>query len=177
MQEYWIGVGDAAKQVHLPPADLEVIPGVPWGRGDMLDTAAYWALQCITEENPLQGFTSSDGCLLEEIGFCLLGGFGITADLNGEAFKRLKAAGAFDLSHEILEPEIRNLLSEPLLVDGRPRRYRFPNQRARRISAMRLKLENINLAGLTLDKIRSLLVDIDGIGPKTSSWILRVRTH
>ena len=52
----------------------------------MLDTPAYWALRCLVEESPLHGFTSTNGSLIDEIGFCLLGGFGITAELNSAAF-------------------------------------------------------------------------------------------
>ncbi len=173
MQEFWIGAGDAAKQILLPPPDEEVIPGVVWGKGEMLDTAAYWALRCIAEENPLHGFVSEDSNLVEEIGFCVLGGFGIKAELNGAAFDRLKSAGAFDLSHAISENQIRDLLIEPLDVSGRKIKYRFPNQRAIRLNSMRESLSDTDMSSFTPETLKSYLSTLRGIGPKTAAWIVR----
>lgn len=173
MQQYWIGTGESAREVSLPPAEDDVLPGIKWGRADMLDTAAYWALQCHAEDNPLHGFTSSNGSLLDEIGFCLLGGFGITAELNIAAFDRLADANAFDLSRAMSEDDIRQLLSEPLLVEGSFRRYRFPNQRAVRLCAMRRRLTGLQLDELGILEVRTILRQIDGIGPKTAAWIIR----
>lgn len=173
MQRYWIGSGDSAQEIILPPADSEVVHGVRWGRADMLDTAAYWALRCTIEEQPLHGFTSESGSLIEEIGFCLLGGFGITAELNDAAFRRLKAANVFDLQAEISEEYIKDLLLEPLSVLGRMQRYRFPNQRASRLSSMRNRLFGTDLERMPLTWIETALRDVPGIGPKTAAWIIR----
>ncbi|MFL6726688.1 MAG: hypothetical protein ACJ8FS_09270 [Sphingomicrobium sp.] len=147
--------------------------GVLWGRADMLDTPAYWALRCQVEENPLHGFTSASASLLEEIGFCLLGGFGITAELNAAAFERLRSNAVFDLSARISEALVKSLLTEPLEVDGRRLRYRFPNQRARRLFAMRKKLARVDLESMPRPWVHSMLRDISGIGPKTAAWIMR----
>jgi thermostable 8-oxoguanine DNA glycosylase len=111
--------------------------------------------------------------LFEEIGFCLLGGFGITAELNTAAFCRLRDAGVFDHEINIVEDDIRLLLIEPLQIDGRARRYRFPNQRARRLAAMRERIAHADLDPLSENQLRVLLLSIEGIGPKTAAWIIR----
>lgn len=173
MQTYWIGHGVSAREIQLPPADSEVVQGVSWGRADMLDTPAYWALRCHTEEDPLHGFTSSSSSLIEEIGFCLLGGFGITAELNTAAFERLRNADVFDLTNCFRENDIRALLLEPLPVGGKFKRFRFPNQRAKRLSAMRQMLGGLDLSDLPIDQLNILIRKIPGIGPKTAAWVIR----
>lgn len=173
MQEYWVGVGESAQQVQLPSAEWEIMPGIKWGRAETPDTPAYWAIQCRLEENPLHGYINSSGNLVEEIGFCLLGGFGITAEINEAAFTRLRAEGVFDLEAIWAEKDIRGLLTQPLDVQGRMVRYRFPNQRAKRISNMRKRLCLSTFDGLSEEELLSALSKLDGIGPKTAAWIVR----
>jgi N-glycosylase/DNA lyase len=173
VQRYWVGIGCSAREVILPAPDSEVIRGIAWGRADTLDTAAYWALRCCIEDDPLHGFTSENGILIDEIGFCILGGFGITAELNQAAFKRLKSAGVFDLSVSTTEAQIKDLLLEPLDVHGRRQRYRFPNQRAKRLSVMRGRFADFRLEGAPVASVHAALRDVPGIGPKTAAWIIR----
>lgn len=169
MQEVWV----ADRKVTLPAAEVEVVPGVLWGRADMLDTAAYWAIRCNIVSDPLEGFLSEGGSLIEEVGFCLLGGYGITAELNDAAFERLQSAGVFDLDNGVSEEEILALLTTPLLVGRGFRRYRFPRQRARRISDMLETLRDVDASALTLSDLRRVLMSVNGIGPKTAAWIIR----
>lgn len=173
MQQFWIGDGHTSLQVYLPAPDEEVLHGIPWGRADTLDTPAYWALRCKSELSALEGFTDKSASLLEEIGFCLLGGFGITAELNTAAFCRLRSAGVFDRSTPSDEAAIKELLIEPLQIEGRVRRYRFPNQRSRRIAAMRQAIDRMDLDSLSENHLRLILRNIEGIGPKTAAWIIR----
>lgn len=172
MQLAWAGTGSAARAVTVPEAGEEVVPGVRWGALDVPNTPAYWAVRCQWEEaNP--DYVSKDATLAEEAGFCLLGGYGIRYEVNEAAFERLRDLGVFELDVEFAEEDIRRLLSEPLLVDGRSVRYRFPNQRARRIAAMRAKLRSIEFDGDDHLRMRNSLQEIDGVGPKTASWIVR----
>ena len=173
VQEFWIDGPDGTEKVILPPAEAEVIPGVSWGRGEMLDTPAYWMLRCRIASDPLDDFVSDGGDLVEEIGFCLLGGFGVTAELNSAAFVRLRDAGVFDLTRSFDENSIRQLLLEPLRVFDRPHRYRFPNQRAKRLGLMRDQLRHVDLNELTEQSMRELLLTMNGIGPKTAAWVIR----
>jgi thermostable 8-oxoguanine DNA glycosylase len=176
MQEAWAGVGDYAERVVLPYSEAEVISGVRWGSADLVNTPAYWAVRCKWDEANLPDFVSKESPLIEEVGFCLLGGFGIKYEVNCAAFSRLKQSGVFDLRTKVSEEDIRSLLLDPLWVEQRLIKYRFPNQRARRLSQMRLKLFTYENHARTPLELRDKLLEIDGVGPKTASWIVRNHT-
>lgn len=172
MQLAWAGSGASACAVTIPDASEEVVPGVAWGTPEMLNTPAYWAVRCRWgDANP--DYVSPDATLTEEAGFCLLGGYGIRYEVNAAAFERLKAHRVFDLDSPIDQEQILALLSEPLDVGGKSVRYRFPNQRARRLFAMREHLRGIIIDDFDPQGMRDALQRIEGIGPKTASWIVR----
>ena len=172
-QEAWAGHGASARLVRLPPHDAEVMPGVLWGSPEYFNTPAYWAIRCQWEEqNP--DFVTGHRNILREVTFCLLGGFGIKYEINAAAFRRLDQNGFFladPTRHS--EDTVRNWLLEPLNVQGRRIRYRFPNQRARRLARMRKQLNDDRLTGLSAPALRMSLMEVEGIGPKTASWIVR----
>ncbi|WP_414815597.1 hypothetical protein [Rhizobium sp. IY2] len=119
------------------------------------------------------GFVNPNATLHEEVGFCLLGGYGVTAEMNHAFFDVLCNAGVFKDGALIPAADIEALLMTPVSVDGRLRRYRFPRQKAQRIEAAIRKLE---ADPPTLDQpiaFRDALLGIPGIGPKTASWIAR----
>ncbi len=172
-QEAWAGHGASARLVRLPARDVEVMPGVAWGSPDYFNTPAYWAVRCQWEEESPDYVAGNDD-LIREVAFCLLGGFGIRYEVNQAAFARLEACGFFDLrSAGIDEATVRGWLSEPLLVNGRRVRYRFPNQRAQRLARMLAFFERNDLSGLNAGALRAALMTIEGVGPKTASWIVR----
>jgi N-glycosylase/DNA lyase len=82
---------------------------------------------------------------------------------------------------EILTQELTKLLSTPFLFNGRCRRYRFPNIRARQIAAafcaIRDKwgsLSNLLSRNPDVRLARSWLVEhVPGVGPKQASMFLR----
>lgn len=172
MQHVWAGTGDRAEALTLPSHESEVISGVTWGTPDLVNTPAYWAVRCRWNDETIPDFVSKASSLMEDIGFCLLGGYGIKYEVNIAAFEWLKCHRVFDVSHELSERDIRELLLAPLEIDGRRVRYRFPNQRAKRINEMRCKLPawTHSLNPLAL---RTKLMELSGIGPKTASWIVR----
>lgn len=170
MQELWAGENSGI--VRIPDPDVEVVPGVAWGVAEVPNTPAYWAVRC-RWENSNPDYVTKQATLAEETGFCLLGGYGIKYEVNAAAFDRLKAASVFDLDVLVTEAEILALLKAPLQVSGRDQRYRFPNQRARRLAAMRDSLQKISLTGCDPHGMRQALLAIEGIGPKTASWIVR----
>ena len=172
MQEVWAGTGSAARLVRMPRGDAEALPGVTWGTPDEVNTPAYWAVRC-RWEGAVPSYSANGATLVEEVGFCLLGGFGVRFEVANAAFERLRTHGAFDLAREISEAEVVELLTRPLEVGGRPQRYRFPNQRAGRISSMRRRLARSTLEGLGPMALRDALMGLDGVGPKTASWIVR----
>lgn len=173
MQQVWVGSGERAVKVDLPPPDREVLPGLAWGHACDPSSPAYWAARCRHPGEESPDYVTSDDSLLEVVGFCLLGGFGIRYEINLAAYDRLKAAGAFDPDGDIDEVGIRAMLVEPLRVQGREVRYRFPNQRARRLASMRVQLSGAWTPGTSALELRRRLMSVEGVGPKTASWIVR----
>lgn len=153
--------------------DGEVIKGVIWGRPEWVPSPAYWAILAATADEAQHGFSDKDLTLAEEVGFCLLGGYGITAELNKAYFDLLRDEGVFEVDSFWSAEGIESLLRQPVQVDGRARRYRFPVQKSARISHA---LKQIKVMTPQLDNhlaFRRDLMAIPGIGPKTASWIVR----
>lgn len=173
LQEAWAGYGERAELVRLPPSWEEVMPGVLWGSPEHFNTPGYWAVRCRWEdENP--DYVAGNHDLVREVAFCLLGGFGIRYEVNQAAFARLETRGFFDRPPcSATEAAIRQWLLEPLTVGDRSVRYRFPNQRARRLALMASFFEANDLSLLEGDLLRDALMSIEGVGPKTASWIVR----
>lgn len=173
MQLVWAGVGDNAHRLILPDPEEPVMERIAWGRPEEPMTPAYWAVRCGWEDADQPAFVSEGGSLIEEAAFCLLGGFGITYEVNAAAFNRLKADGAFRAGATREESWILERLLEPLDIAGRRIKYRFPRQRARRLAAMLERLNGIDATAFSALELRDFLQALDGIGPKTASWIVR----
>lgn len=169
---YWIG--DLEHIRYLPDADSEVVKNVRWGEPWALFTPAYWLSQFWmaglgdAECSPYH----ARGGLAEEVVFCMLGGFGITAELATAAFEKCKDEGLISRLEVNVEPWVK-LLQQPLHVNGRVQRYRYPNQKARYIAAAMGYLRNNALEHCSGRKLRDALLEVDGIGPKTAGWIAR----
>lgn len=156
----------------INPAET-VMDGICYGREDQLLSPAYWAMRCETADMDEIDFVNRHGSLEEEVGFCLLGGFGVTLEVATAFYERLRDCGVFSKGSQPTENDILGMLVTPATVLGRPHKYRFPNQRARRIAgAMRL-LEDMKLATDNPVRFRDQLQSLEGIGPKTASWIAR----
>ena len=142
---------------------------VQWGRFDAFGSAAYWVNQTLRGryvDRVSAHARSTD--LLSETVFCLLGGFGITAE-RAQAAHRVVS----DLLETHPSPEAerveRALRSQ--MPDGLGR-YRFPRQRAFRVAdaVRRLRADSPPEEPLLL---RDYLLGLNGIGPKTAAWIVR----
>jgi len=156
----------------IPHPDTEVIAGVKWGKPEWVPSAAYWAAMSDLARQD-DDYVCLEATLKEQVGFCLLGGFGITAEMNHAIYDRLDAEEVFAPGRRSTAEEIRALLREPVLVSGKPKRYRFPNQRAVRLSeALRIVEQSPPCPDDPL-RFRRDLMTIPGIGPKTASWITR----
>lgn len=152
--------------------DSEIVPGVKWGRPEWVPSPAYWATM-VALADPEDDYVCSEMSLFEQVGFCLLGGFGITAEMNHAAYDRLADSGVFSIANGPTEAEVEALLREPLSVNGRAIRYRFPRQRAVRITgAMRVLQRSFPRTDDPVS-LRDELTKISGVGPKTASWIVR----
>ena len=149
--------------------------GVPWGLSHAPFTPAYWAAQWwyARSECNYADYRRGEN-LREEIAACLLGGHGITAEMNNAAFYRLRTLGLFDALAPL--EAFERALTEPLTVCGRRLRYRFPRQKAR---FLREAMERLDREPVPADDFafRSWLLQFPGIGSKTASWITRNWLH
>lgn len=144
-----------------------------WGRSDELGTAAFWVDQT-TRDRQWSLNHRLGANLAEEVGACVLGGYGMPADVCLAAFARLRQAGVFADPSAASRDRLEALLVEPLDVPGRPRpiRYRFWRQRADRLAAC---LDHVTDLETCCDArvLRDALLALPGIGPKTASWVVR----
>ena len=145
--------------------------GVSWGLSHAPFTPAYWAAQWWYARAERNYANYRRGATLrEEIAACLLGGHGITAELNNAAFYRLRTLGLLNNCASVGIYE--KALAEPLTVSNRQLRYRFPKQKARFLHAAMQRLEQDEVPADHL-AFRSWLLKFTGIGSKTASWITR----
>jgi len=164
------------KLVHqsMPDATDELMPGVRWGDPWELFSPAYWFAQAHMSGNVGQGKSryASHGSFEEAIGFCLLGGYGIKAELAQAAFCRCRDAGLFQ-RRESDASVWTGELSRPLNVGKRVQRYRFPNLKAQYLaSAMAYAACGAHLT-LSGRDLRTNLMGLRGVGYKTASWVSR----
>lgn len=147
---------------------------VCWGQTWEHGTAAYWLEATRRSAQPREPrrhqLTDS---LFDEVALCMLGGFGMPYELGLAAFEALRASL---LSHDPTPTDaaIEEILLQPLRVGNSVRRYRFPRQRAQRLSAT---LRYLHASRTPTDplEVRDWLTCAPGIGPKTASWIVRNR--
>lgn len=154
------------------PGEMEcVLEGVKWGSAEETLTPAYWAMRYRLHDayGDYRHFQLGRS-LAEELAACLLGGYGMPAEVGLAAFGRLRDEGLLEgcPSAEVIEGR----LSEPLLVNGRSIRYRFPRQKAAYLAAA-LKLISTSVLPASDRALRNLLMEAPGVGPKTASWVVR----
>lgn len=162
------------KELHkFPTPDKELLPGVKWGNFGQLYTPAYWKAQYLLHDGNGHfsiNYRLGDN-LIQEIVGCLLGGFGLKAELGIAALRRLVERDL--IKDGVSFSKIYSALLEPLIVNGKNCRYRFPMQKAKFISEFlnRNDLQSIPLFNdLTF---RNWLLSVNGVGPKTASWVTR----
>jgi N-glycosylase/DNA lyase len=173
MQYAAICVADSFVSLELPAPEAEVVPGVQWGSFDAFPSPAYWAYQVHARKVCGIGIEYRLGASLkEEVGACLLGGYGIPAAVGLAAFSHLKARNAFE-GESPDQATLLEWLSEPIAMGQRTVKYRFARQKAKYLSEA-LKTLDDELAPCDNGKaLRNWLLQIPGIGFKTASWIAR----
>ncbi len=171
MQRIWVNIDGHIEEIHIPAHIEDVVPGVKWGAPDELFTPSFWKYQSEAQirRNRYSDHRLGDS-LLEEIAVCLLGGYGIPAELGNVAFERLRKHGM--LRGTSTEQEILELLSWPFNMAGKERRYRFAAQKASYLFRS-LSIAKDLSTDLPARKLRDSLLALPGIGPKTASWIVR----
>lgn len=157
----------------LPAPDEEIVPGVFWGSPACLWTPAFWKSVVHHAGETLPQFGGQEKPLSHTVAFCLLGGYGVTFELNEAAFCRILDAGLLEPGLKAEADAFEQCLSEPLRVNGRSIRYRFPRQRGKRLAAALAALDADPPPADDVFAFRRNLMRIPGIGPKTASWIAR----
>jgi thermostable 8-oxoguanine DNA glycosylase len=171
MQTMYSVINGGLKKLILPAPNEIVFSRICWGAFDELLTPAYWKGQVWQH---LQLGTYSDlrlgRSLSEEIAACLLGGYGMPADLALAAYWRVRECGI--LATTPAACDIEKILERPFLIEGNERKYRFIRQKARYLSAC---LEMLQRFDVPQDdyQFRENLAELPGIGLKTASWIVR----
>jgi thermostable 8-oxoguanine DNA glycosylase len=162
------------KRLSLPDPDADVLPGMVWGHCEYLFTPAFWAAhawQC-SLAGRLPSRHRLGSTLPEEVAACILGGYGIPAEVGLEAYSRLRCRGL--LNGEASAEELLAVLSEPLLVHGRRVQYRFARQKAAHLAVtLRALGRSPVLSALSDVEFRDWLTQLPGVGLKTASWITR----
>ncbi len=159
---------------RMPECTDTLRSGIPWGRFDELFTAAYWCGQAWQAALHGQyGDLRLGESLAEETAACLLGGYGMPAELGLAAFRRLRARGL--LLGTPSANEIERHLAEPFEVSGKSIRYRFPRQKAAYLATCLEALRHLDERSLGDMELRDALTEMPGIGLKTASWIVRNR--
>lgn len=162
---------------NFPKEEEELMPGIKWGSYVQLYTPAFWKLQYLLSDfsgNRISHKLSSS--LLEEIVMCILGGYGIPAEIGILAFKHLKENDL--IQQNISFESIYNVLAQPMTNDnGKQIRYRFFKQKSLYVYKF-LNRADLEIIPQNNDlELRNWLLTIDGIGLKTASWITRNWMH
>jgi len=172
MQTVYAIHGGTLETLNLPSPEEEVLPGVPWGRAEECLTPAYWASQVwMNDAHRTYSHYRLGNSLIEEVAACLLGGHGIPAEVGLAAYERVRNSGL--LMEAPTAEKLEALLREPFSVRGRKVRYRFAHQKAGYLAMALQRLHAQPTIPQNGQALRSFLLELPGIGPKTASWITR----
>lgn len=156
--------------LRLPSAERPIVGhDLLWGRAEEIGSPAYWAAQAWMWELEEPDHYRLGRTLREEVLACLLGGYGIPAEVGLAAYERLRRFSVADLHNEGF---VRAALAEPLSVRGRSVRYRFVQQKAHHVALSMAGMDQID-SEISDRELRDALICLPGIGPKTASWVVR----
>ncbi|KPF73895.1 hypothetical protein IP68_15315 [Blastomonas sp. AAP25] len=166
-------VGDDTLSLSLPSADTRIgIRRLKWGRAEELGTPAYWCSQVWMWGLEQPDHYKLGKTLEEEVLACLLGGYGIPAEVGLAAYERLRKVAAEDPDALCDPVRTVDLLSSPLDVGARKVRYRFAQQKGKYVAAALSELRSVNHEAPDIE-LRDALTSLSGIGLKTASWVVR----
>lgn len=165
---------DRVERLELPAPTERLMPGVTWGRFDEFFTPAFWVSRSWIDGPESYAQYTLGRSLAEELAACMLGGYGMPAEMGLAAHRRLVDRGL--LTGKPTASELESALAEPLEIGGRHMRYRFPRAKSRFLSAA---LDRLTREAEPSDDLgfRDWLMTFDGVGPKTASWITRNYRH
>ena len=164
----WVSDRGPLVELGLPNQTVRFL----WGQPDHLGSAAFWAWLAAHRPAPIFGQTT----LETEVASCLLGGYGVTAELASAAYQPL-ADRNWGWAKGMLAAvaDIEQSLSRPLTLPRAGPVSPLSLSAAQR--AVRLHQALAFLAGAYPPddplELRDWLMRGPGIGPKTASWITR----
>ncbi len=163
------------ERLFLPNPHSLVLDGIEWGYAEAMFTPAFWAAQAWHDRNTNRyGDFAWSSDLREEIVACLLGGHGVTSEMNRVAYERLKTSGVLAPdAQRVSEEAIFQLLQTPFSINGRAVRYRFPHRKSIFVAAALKKLNCSGTPPNRAKELRTWLLEFPGIGLKIASWITR----
>lgn len=160
--------------LSIPDEHKTIMDSLHWGKFEEFFTPAFWYAQTwFLELNnaPLLQYKLGD-TFKEEVIACLLGGHGIPSEVGNAKFKQFRQSNLLDKSNVSLY-DIEAIMQLPINENGKEKKYRFANQKAKYIFDALQKIKNINEKSMDDRTLRDFLLTVNGIGPKTASWIIR----
>ena len=148
----------------------QFISDINWEEAGKRFSKAYWALQYHLNDSSLYNYKLGEN-LKEEVVACMLGGYGLKAELGLLAFQRMKNLRL--INSDASFSEIEAAINTPFKLFGNVVHYRFPHQKAKYIYLFLQRDDIEELEALSGCALRNRLLSIKGIGPKTASWITR----
>lgn len=143
---------------------------IDWEEAGRLYTKSYWEVQYYLAKH--ESYSCKLGSnLLEEIVACLLGGYGLKAEMGLLAFHRMRNLRL--IRPNVSLSEIESAICQPFSLNGKKVHYRFPHQKAKYIYSFLQRADIDEFENLYGCALRNKLMSVNGIGPKTASWIAR----
>lgn len=164
----------AHREGHVTLCGSTWMRTIDWMDESCLGSAAFWVEETRRRARP-QTYRMGR-TLAEEISLCLLGGYGVNEAMSTGAFWAVRDAGLLHTASPPTSDEVEAVLRQPLAIAGyaRPVKYRFPNQRAKRVAAAVTALgQEPPPPDLDPRELRDWLTRLPGVGLKTASWAAR----
>lgn len=146
------------------------LTNIDWEDAARLYTKSYWEVQYYLAMHDVYSFRLGAN-LLEEVVACILGGYGLKAEMGLLAFHRMKNLHL--IRSGVSLTEIENAISRPFSLNGKIVHYRFPHQKAKYIYSFLQRKDIDEFRVIYGSSLRNKLMSVKGIGPKTASWIAR----
>jgi hypothetical protein len=149
MQQVIAEISGRYETLEIPDPQIDVWPGLSWGRFDQPLSPAFWASQAWMSQPENDASYRLGRSLIEEAVFCILGGYGAPAEVGLAASRRICAAIADARDRVLTNADLEALLVEPLVIGNRKVRYRFARQRARFLTDALVRLRDVDDDQLT----------------------------
>lgn len=147
-----------------------LISDIDWEEAGRRFTKSYWEVQYYLDDTCHEDYRLGSN-LREEVVACLLGGYGLKAELGLLVFHRIKNMRL--IRSGVSLEAIEDAIGAPFRWNGKEVHYRFSRQKAKYIFLFLQRDDIDDLETLCGSCLRNRLMTIKGIGPKTASWIAR----